>query len=115
MENKKPQVFPTREELEIANAVGTQLATNEEQVVVDDPIGNSSQVSNGESAASAEMIRRTQEQIELRAHADRHGHRILLSNAISFRYRDDVSVGDALYAGGRQSGWISVCRLRTGR
>jgi hypothetical protein len=71
MENKKPQVFPTREELEIANAVGTQLATNEEQVVIDDPIGNSSQVSNGESAASAEMIRRTQEQIELRAHADR--------------------------------------------
>ena len=70
MDKQKPQVFPTKEQLDIANAVGTQLATNAEQGV-DDPIGNSNQVSDGETAAADEMRRRTQEQIKLRAHADK--------------------------------------------
>lgn len=74
MSEKKPNVFPTREQLEEANAVGTQLAFNQATGIPNatpeyiDPIAMQ-QPPAGEQAAAEEMRRRTQEQIALRNHA----------------------------------------------
>ena len=64
--DNKPNVFPSGEQSKTnANALnqGQPVQNN-------DPIGNSSQVSNGESAAAEEMRRRTAEEMALRAHAE---------------------------------------------
>mgnify|MGYP000533459672 CR=1 FL=1 len=58
--DKKPNVFPSQE----------QPQTNANALTPNDPIGNSSQVSNGESAAAEEMRRRTAEELALRNHAE---------------------------------------------
>ena len=77
MSEKKPQVFPTREQLEEANAVGTQIALNQATGIpnanpnhLNDPIAQT-QPGEVEQAAAIEMRRRTQEQMELRNHAEK--------------------------------------------
>jgi hypothetical protein len=74
MSDKKPNVFPTQEQINEANAVGAQLALNQETGIpnatpVDDPIAQS-QPSTAEQNAAEEMRRRTQEQMMLRNHAE---------------------------------------------
>jgi len=69
--DKKPNVFPTQVKTTESNAE----ALNQGQVPVqptqnNDPIGNSSQVPAGESAAAEEMRRRTAEELALRNHAE---------------------------------------------
>ncbi len=69
--DKKPNVFPTQVKTTESNAE----ALNQGQVPVqpapnNDPIGNSSQVPAGETAAAEEMRRRTAEELALRNHAE---------------------------------------------
>lgn len=63
--DKKPNVFPTS-----VNITETTVQSNNEVLnQTNDPIGNSSQISNNELAAAEEMRRRTAEEIRLRNHA----------------------------------------------
>jgi hypothetical protein len=65
--DKKPNVFPTQEQMNQANAAGTQKALEEAQN--NDAYANSHTVSSGEQAAAEEMRRRTAEQLRLRNEA----------------------------------------------
>ena len=65
--DKKPNVFPTQVKTTETNA---NALNQGQQVPSDDPIGNSSQVPAGETAAAAEMRRRTAEELALRTHAE---------------------------------------------
>jgi len=59
----RPKVFPTAEQIAAANQTGNEIAQAQEQTIT------SGQVSPGETAAAAEMARRTQEQLRLREEA----------------------------------------------
>jgi len=63
--DKKPNVFPSSVKMTEA----TVQSNNEVLNQTNDPIGNSSQISNSELAAAEEMRRRTAEEIRLRNHA----------------------------------------------
>jgi len=67
--DKKPNVFPTQVKMTETNAQTNTDALNQGQVPNNDPIGNSSQISNGELAAAEEMRRKTAEELQLRNHA----------------------------------------------
>lgn len=64
--DKKPNVFPTQEQMNQANAAGTQKALEAQQ---NDAYANSHTVPAGEQAAAEEMRRRTAEQLRLRNEA----------------------------------------------
>jgi len=69
--DKKPNVFPTQVKTTETNVNAlTQEQVQQPPVQNNDPIGNSSQVSVGETAAAAEMRRRTAEELSLRQHAE---------------------------------------------
>lgn len=63
MADEKPQVFPTREQMEAANQTGQQIADqfNKEQNIQEDPL--QPEVSVAEQAAAEAMARKTAEQI----------------------------------------------------
>jgi hypothetical protein len=61
--DSKPKVFPTAEQIASANQTRSEITQEQEQTIID------GQVSDGEAAAAAEMVRRTQEQIRLREEA----------------------------------------------
>ncbi len=63
--DKKPNVFPTSVKMTEASVQSNNEVLNQ----TNDPIGNSSQISNSELAAAEEMRRRTAEEIRLRNHA----------------------------------------------
>ena len=63
MDNNRPRVFPTPEQIAAANQTGEQIAQEQEQIIT------SGQVLPGEAAAAAEMARRTAEQLRLREEA----------------------------------------------
>jgi hypothetical protein len=65
--DKKPNVFPTQVKTTESNA---ETLNQGQQVSNNDPIGNSSQVPAGETAAAEEMKRRTAEELALRNHAE---------------------------------------------
>jgi hypothetical protein len=58
--DNKPRVFPTPEQIAMANQTGDEIAKKQEETIT------SGQVSTGEAAAAAEMARRTAEQLRLR-------------------------------------------------
>ena len=62
MSNKKPNVFPTQEQINQANETGEQINNQfkEENNITNQPISES------EAKAAAEMKRRTEEQLRLR-------------------------------------------------
>jgi len=66
---KRPNVFPTSVKTTETNAQTNIEALNQGQVPNNDPIGNSSNIADGEIAASEEMRRRTAEELQLRNHA----------------------------------------------
>jgi len=66
----KPKVFPTAEQIAAANQTGVKIAQEQEQTIT------SGQVTDGEAAAAAEMVRRTQEQLRLREEALRNAERL---------------------------------------
>jgi len=63
MDNNRPRVFPTPEQIAAANQTGEQIAQEQEQTIT------SGQVLPGEAAAAEEMARRTAEQLRLREEA----------------------------------------------
>lgn len=69
MENR-PKVFPTAEQIALANQTGEEIAKEQERTIT------SGKVSPGESAAAAEMARRTAEQLRLREEALRNAERL---------------------------------------
>ena len=65
MSDKKPNVFPTQEQIKNANETGDLIS---QQLKSENNVVNS-HVSTAENAASEEMARRTAEQIKLRDEA----------------------------------------------
>lgn len=60
MDNNRPRVFPTPEQMAAANQTGEDIAREQEQTITQ------GQISPGEAAAAEEMARRTAEQLRLR-------------------------------------------------
>lgn len=63
MDNNKPRVFPTQEQINAANQTGEDIAKKQEDAIMNN------QVLPGEAAAAEEMARRTAEQLRLREEA----------------------------------------------
>lgn len=63
MDNNKPRVFPTQEQINAANQTGEEIARKQEDAIMNN------QVLPGEAAAAEEMARRTSEQLRLREEA----------------------------------------------
>lgn len=63
MDNNKPRVFPTQEQIAAANQTGVEIAKQQENTIMNN------QVLPGEAAAAEEMARRTAEQLRLREEA----------------------------------------------